>query len=66
MRNVKTIQTFRQGAGHVVSYAYDEIDETTGNITKHNVKGSFFAVAADIESAVSALETLVSNKINEE
>ena len=66
MKNVKTIQTFRQGAGHVVSYAFDEIDENTGNIIRHNVKGSFFAVSSDIENAVSALETLVSDKINEE
>ena len=66
MKNLKTVQTFRQGSGHVVSYAYDEINDKTGEITQHNVKGSFYAVDADIESAVSALETLVSEKINEE
>jgi hypothetical protein len=66
MKNVKTIQTFAQGTGHVVSYAYDEIDPTTGDITKHNAKGSFFAVDANIEATVKTLEELVSNKINEE
>ena len=66
MKNVKTIQTFAQGTGHVVSYAYDEIDPETGNITKHNAKGSFFAVDAAIDTAVRTLEDLVSAKINEE
>ena len=65
MKNVKTIQLFRQGVGHVVAYAYDEIDDSTGAIRTHNAKDSFYVVDAEMEEKISSLETLVSSKINE-
>jgi hypothetical protein len=67
MKQLSSFLVLSIGGGDRVSYTYDEIDDTTGEVVSSNNKASFFVVDAGLRSHVEAIRDYIrENKLASE
>jgi hypothetical protein len=63
MKVLRAFQVINQDGQYMVAATYNEVDDTTGQTTKHNVKYSFYAVEAGIKKDIEDVEAYIMNKL---
>ena len=59
MKQLSSFLVLAVNGGDRISYTYDEIDETTGEVVNSNVKESFFVVDEGLRSEVNAIRSYI-------
>ena len=59
MKQLSSYLVLAVNGGDRVSYTYDEIDETTGEVVNSNVKESFFIVDEELRGHVNAIRAYI-------
>ena len=66
MKQLSSFMALSVNGGDRISFTYDEVDETTGNLVSTNNKESFFVVDDDLRGHVEAIRDFIrDNKLTE-
>lgn len=65
MKVLRAFQVINQDGSFVVTSTYNEIDDQTGKIVKHNAKDSFYAVEVGIKKDIGDVETYILNRLTQ-
>lgn len=66
MKQLSSFMTLNVNGGDRVSYTYDEIDDTTGDLVSTNNKESFFVVDDTLRRHVNAIRDYIrENRLSE-
>ena len=65
MKVLRAFQVINQDGSFVVTSTYNEIDDQTGTIVKHNAKDSFYAVEVGIKKDIGDVETYILNRLTQ-
>lgn len=59
MKQLSSFLSMSVNGGDRISYTYDEIDGTTGDLISTNNKGSFYVLDAQLETHVEAIRDYI-------
>ena len=66
MKQLSSFMALSVNGGDRISFTYDEVDETTGNLVSTNNKESFFVVDGNLRGHVEAIRNFIrDNKLTE-
>lgn len=66
MKQLSSFMALSVNGGDRISFTYDEIDESTGNLVSTNNKESFFVVDSDLRGHVEGIRDFIrDNKLTE-
>ena len=65
MKQLSSFLALNVNGGDRISYTYDEIDESTGDLVSSNNKESFFVVDSDLKKHIDAIRKFIrDNKLS--
>lgn len=59
MKQLSSFMALSVNGGDRISFTYDEVDESTGNLVSTNNKESFFVVDSDLRGHVEAIRDFI-------
>ena len=66
MKQLSSFMALSVNGGDRISFTYDEVDESTGNLVSTNNKESFFVVDSDLRGHVEGIRDFIrDNKLTE-